>query len=159
MSMKHVLKASVPLFVLALSAGAMSACGDNNSDTASTEPTVEEAPTTTEATAEEAPTTTAVEEPAALTAETTGNVTVQAPLAIETDPDTGLNVAGEPTGEIFYEVEVTMEDGSVRSFPTDLETLELIWPDGTTTGGVRVVIEEVDGEQRITGLFESMSSP
>ena len=173
---RHVMKAAVPVLVLALSAGAMSACSSNNSDTTSTEATVEEAPTTmeatveeapttmeatveeapttTEATVEEAPTTTAVEEPATLTAETTGNVTLDAPLAIETDPDTGLNVAGEPTGEFIFQIEVTMDDGSVRSFPTDEETLELIWPDGTTAAGVRVAIEEVDGEQRITGPAE-----
>jgi len=146
------LKAMAPLLVLALSVGALSACSDSSSDTASTEPAVEEAPTPTEATVDEeatpteaavdeAPTPTAVEEPGALTAETTGNVS-------EGSVELSVGIGGEFR---LYFVEVTMDDGSVRSFPTDEETVKLIWPDGTTTAGVRVVIEEVDGEQQITG--------
>ena len=138
--------------VLALAVSSMSACSDDDSDTASTEATVEQTTTTT-----------VVEEPGVVTAETTGYVFV--PLPPQPIP---------PNYEVSWEVEVTMDDGSVRSFPTDRETLPLIAPDlgaeleeGQSIGirmgerveiiqiaGIRVVIEEVDGQQRITGPAE-----
>jgi len=68
------MKVMVPLLGLAVSAGAMSACTDDNSDTASTEPTVEEAPAPTVA-----------EDSATLTA--------------ETGPRPGSTYAGEVEGE------------------------------------------------------------
>lgn len=44
-----------------------------------------------------------------------------------------------------------MADGSIRMIPVDEDTMVEIWPDGVTAGGVRVTIEVVEGEERITG--------
>ncbi len=130
---------------LAVLVGGCSSDGDepiSSGDTAtpSVAITADETPETTE--------TTAADESSALTAETTGTLwTLGGAEAWE-------GSSGEQLFASVEKIEVTMQDGSVRSFLTDQATLKLIWPGGTTTAGVRVVIEEVDGEQRITGPAE-----
>ena len=58
-----------------------------------------------------------------------------------------------PTDELRW-LEVTMDDGSTREYPADEVVVEAIWAVGNTLAGVEVTIEEVDGEERITGLAE-----
>lgn len=75
------------------------------------------------------------------TAVTTGTATLD--QAVTGRPDAAV--------ELGWTVEVTMDDGSIRMIPVDEDTMMEIWPDGVTAGGVRVTIEVVDGEERITG--------
>lgn len=82
------------------------------------------------------------------TAVTTGNVTI-----VESFDESGA--VGEPE----LQMEVTMDGGQVRSVAVDEATLMTIWPDGMTADGVRVRIELVDGEERVTGPAGAQPRP
>ena len=137
------------LAVVFLGLAGIAACGSDSPDTGvSAGATTSEG--TTSSTAEDQSGQGDVEESdETTTAVTTGQAVM---TDVTLDLETGQP---DPTAVPSWEIEVTMDDGSTRMIPVDEDIMmNEIWPDGTTSEGVRVTIELVDGEERITGRAE-----
>lgn len=137
---------------------AFAGCGSDDSaeeeplataTTQETEVAAEQEPEATEATevtavaAEEEPGDTDGETAETTTAVSTGNV-----IMVQSFDE------GGESGMPELQMEVTMDTGQIRTVAVDEDTLMAIWPDGVTAEGVRVTIEVVDGQERVTGPAE-----
>ena len=134
------------------------ACGSDDADTTTTqaETTTTQAETTTtqaETTTTQAETTTAVTTGLTRWYLVDGLLMHNGAMVFENEP---LVVVGSPSTPVTgWLVHVTMDGGSTpMMIPAEGDIVNEIWPDGVAAEGVRVTIEKVAGEERVTGRVD-----